>query len=164
VTADREPGAVVAWLDELGCCISEVNARLDGKNTTGLKPLVLATDYEASQRQLAYLTQANIAIQRSYDDAEQRCEAMRARAEAAEAAGQPGVDAERREDMSPRGRLRLHAQDDGDMCVMVIEDDGTSAGIEFCNSGGHSPRTLQALRNLSRAMQDDAIDEQERGG
>jgi len=63
-----------------------------------------------------------------------------------------GVDAERREDMSPRGRLRLHAQEDGDMCLMVIEDDGTSAGIEFCSSGGKSPRTLQALRDLSRAM------------
>lgn len=68
------------------------------------------------------------------------------------AAQRSGVDAERREDMSARGRLRLHAQEDGDMCLMVIEDDGTSAGIEFCSSGGHSPRTLQALRALSRAM------------
>lgn len=69
--------------------------------------------------------------------------------------GEAGVDAERREDMSASGRLRLHAQDDGDMCVMVIEDDGTSATVEFCSSGGRSPNTLQALRDLSRAMRAD---------
>jgi hypothetical protein len=68
----------------------------------------------------------------------------------------PGCNAERHEDMSPTGRLRLFAQDDGDMGVMVIEDDGTSATVEFCASGGRSPRTLQALRDLSRAMRDDA--------
>ena len=68
----------------------------------------------------------------------------------------PGCDAERREDMGT-GRLRLTAQDDGDMCVLVIDDDGSSAGVEFCNSGGKSEHTLQALRDLSRAMkQDDA--------
>lgn len=66
-----------------------------------------------------------------------------------------GIDAERREDMSMRGRLRLIAQPDGDMCLAAIADDGTMAGIEFCNSGGRSPHTLQALRDLSHAMKRD---------
>jgi hypothetical protein len=77
--------------------------------------------------------------------------------EEVEEAIQPGVDAQRVEDMSSRGRLRLTAQEDGDMCILVIEDDGTSAGVEFCASGGRSPHTLQALRNLSRAMQRDSV-------
>jgi len=70
-----------------------------------------------------------------------------------------GCDAELQEDMGC-GRLRLTAQDDGDMCLLVIEDidqgTGQSAGVEFCASGGKSPKTLQALRDLSRAMREDA--------
>lgn len=77
------------------------------------------------------------------------------------ATGQPegqegGVSAERREDMSPTGCLRLHAQDDGDMVLTVTDERGSTASVEFCASGGQSPQTLQALRALSRAMQADA--------
>lgn len=70
--------------------------------------------------------------------------------------------AERFEDMSPRGRLRVLQQDDGDMSVAVIEDlqsgslcAGLMASVEFCNSGGKSPRTLDALRALMMAMAED---------
>lgn len=66
-----------------------------------------------------------------------------------------GVTVERLEDMSVRGRLKLFAEEDGDMCLMIVEGDGTSAGIEFCASGGRSPRTLEAVRALSRAMEQD---------
>jgi hypothetical protein len=67
-----------------------------------------------------------------------------------------GIDAERHEDMSRTGRLRLTAQEDGDMCILVIDESGESAGVEFCASGGRSPHTLQALRDLSHAMKRDA--------
>lgn len=67
-----------------------------------------------------------------------------------------GIDAERGEDMSPKGRLILTAQEDGDMCVLVVDESGESAGVEFCASGGKSPHTLQALRDLSHAMKRDA--------
>jgi hypothetical protein len=70
--------------------------------------------------------------------------------------------AERFEDMSPRGRLRVLQQDDGDMIVCVIEDmesgtscAGLSASVEFCTSGGKSPKTLAALRALMQAMADE---------
>lgn len=64
----------------------------------------------------------------------------------------------RKEDMSPNGRLRLFRQDDGDMCVAVIEDDGTMAAIEFCvpgSGGGKSPKTLAALQQLALAILED---------
>lgn len=66
--------------------------------------------------------------------------------------------AERFEDMSQRGRLRIHQQEDGDMIVCVITDpnDPESAGamcsVEFCTSGGKSPKTREAIRNLMLAM------------
>lgn len=70
--------------------------------------------------------------------------------------------AERFEDMSPRGRLRVIQQDDGDMIVCVIEDlesgsgcAGLSASVEFCTSGGKSPKTLAALRDLMFAIAED---------
>ena len=71
--------------------------------------------------------------------------------------------AERFEDMSPRGRLRVLQQDDGDMLVAVVEDPdgdhgGILVGVEFCTSGGKSPKTLEALRNLMRAMAEDNAD------
>ncbi len=73
------------------------------------------------------------------------------------------MQAERFEDMSPRGRLRILQQDDGDMLVYVIEDpdsqkNGASAGVEFCTSGGKSPKTLAALRSLMLAMAEDNAD------
>lgn len=68
-------------------------------------------------------------------------------------------EAERFEDMSRRGRLRVIQQDDGDMIVEVIEDldsrgpcAGLSASVEFCTSGGKSPKTREALRALMIAM------------
>lgn len=70
---------------------------------------------------------------------------------------------ERFEDMSPRGRLRLLQQSDGDVLVCVISDpdgpdEGVSPSVEFCTSGGKSPRTLTALRNLMEAMAEDNRD------
>lgn len=64
----------------------------------------------------------------------------------------------RKEDMSVNGRLCLFKQDDGDICVSVIEDSGESAGIEFCTvgmGGGKSGRTLAALNELALAMIED---------
>lgn len=67
--------------------------------------------------------------------------------------------AERFEDMSPRGRLRVIQQDDGDMIIEVVEDmnssgccAGLSAAVEFCTSGGKSPKTRKALLALMLAM------------
>jgi len=70
---------------------------------------------------------------------------------------------ERFEDMSPRGRLRLLQQSDGDILVCVISDpdgpdEGVSPSVEFCTSGGKSPKTLVALRHLMKAMADDNRD------
>lgn len=74
-------------------------------------------------------------------------------------------EAERFEDMSPRGRLRVLQQDDGDMIVCVIEDmesggccAGLTASVEFCTSGGKSPRTRAALLALMQAMAEDNAD------
>lgn len=64
----------------------------------------------------------------------------------------------RKEDMSINGRLRLIKQDDGDICVAVIEDSGESTDIEFCTvgmGGGKSGRTLAALNDLALAMIED---------
>ena len=61
----------------------------------------------------------------------------------------------RPEDMSPRGRMTLIRGDDGDVGILLVEDDGTSADVEFCASGGHSPWTLQALYALQEAMEKD---------
>jgi hypothetical protein len=51
----------------------------------------------------------------------------------------------RKEDMSVNGCLRLFRQEDGDICVAVIADNGDTAGVEFCSvgmGGGRSPNTL----------------------
>lgn len=78
--------------------------------------------------------------------------------------------AERFEDMSPRGRLQVLQQDDGDMIIGIVEDpngpnDGVMVGvdsflrfIEFCTSGGKSPKTLEALRALMFAMAENNAD------
>lgn len=73
---------------------------------------------------------------------------------------------ERFEDMSPRGRLRLLQQTDGDIIVCIVEDpngpnDGAVVDVEFCtsgNGGGGSPHTLLALRQLMDAMRLDNIE------
>lgn len=77
--------------------------------------------------------------------------------------------AERFEDMSQRGRLRIWQQEDGDMIVEIVPDPnrreivrfGNPAHVEFCQpgfGGGKSPRTVEALRALMRAMADDNAD------
>ena len=72
---------------------------------------------------------------------------------------------ERLEDMSPRGKLKLLEQRDGDVIVCVVEDinaegpcAGLPASVEFCVSGGKSPRTIVALRALMVAMAEDNLD------
>lgn len=64
----------------------------------------------------------------------------------------------RKEDMSQNGRLRLIKEDDGDICVAVIDGLGEMADIQFCVpgiGGGKSPRTLAALEELGLAIMDD---------
>jgi len=68
--------------------------------------------------------------------------------------------AERREDMSPDGALRIHLADDGDVLV-VCEAEGRTGRVEFCNcgpGGGKSPRTHKALIALFEAMKQDNED------
>jgi hypothetical protein len=67
-------------------------------------------------------------------------------------------EALRFEDMSPTGRLVIRRQDDGDICIQVIDAEGRSTGVEFCTSGGKSPRTRRALSALMIAMRDDEPD------
>lgn len=73
----------------------------------------------------------------------------------------------RKEDMSVSGRLRLLRQEDGDMCVAVIDDEGNQAAVEFCmpvSGGGKSPKTLAALRALALAMMEDNEHDPSRAG
>ena len=65
--------------------------------------------------------------------------------------------ARRTEDMSSTGSLELMVCDDGDVIVTVRDEDekGFGQSVEFCNSGGHSPRTLKALHALAAAMDAD---------
>jgi hypothetical protein len=66
---------------------------------------------------------------------------------------------ERREDMSPVGRLVLILQEDGDVIVVVEPDpDHGDSSVEFCQpftGGGRSRHTLAALRKLAEAMERD---------
>ena len=71
--------------------------------------------------------------------------------------------AERFEDMSPRGRLRLLREEDGDVIICIIPDpeahpNQPMMSVEFCTSGGGSPRTHAALLNLLEAMEQDNRD------
>jgi len=69
----------------------------------------------------------------------------------------------RKEDMSPRGQLLIHVDDQGDIGVVVYGDDGdgmitSQAGIEFCScggGGGKSHKTRLALVELMKAMEED---------
>ena len=68
--------------------------------------------------------------------------------------------AERMEDMSHSGALRLHLADDGDI-VVVCETEEATGRVEFCNcgpGGGKSPRTHKALIALYEAMKADNED------
>lgn len=75
----------------------------------------------------------------------------------------------RKEDMSPRGQLRIMQDDCGDILVAVYEDDGNGlidnhAVIEFCTcgaGGGQSPNTRKALIELAKAME---LDNQQHPG
>lgn len=66
----------------------------------------------------------------------------------------------RYEDMTPRGQLWLHRQEDGDICLMVTQCDYmgeyvSSSSIEFCtpiSGGGESEHTWEALIKLFEAM------------
>jgi flavin-dependent dehydrogenase len=72
---------------------------------------------------------------------------------------------ERLEDMSPRGRLRIIQQDDGDIIVAVqsMEEGllGIGDSVEFCSGfggGGKSPHTRQALLALMEAIKLDNLE------
>lgn len=61
----------------------------------------------------------------------------------------------RSEDMSTIGRLRILLEDDGDVCVAIIDRHGEMADVQYCtigSGGGRSPRTFEALRQLAAAM------------
>jgi hypothetical protein len=61
------------------------------------------------------------------------------------------------EDMG-QGRLELFREEDGDMIVTVINDEGESSTIQFTTyglGGGQSPKVLKALYDLARAMLDE---------
>ncbi|WP_236467784.1 hypothetical protein [Pseudomonas syringae] len=63
-----------------------------------------------------------------------------------------------REDDMGQGRLRLILDGDSDVCVAVINHDGTMADVEFCtpfSGGGRSPKVREALLNLARAIRDE---------
>ena len=69
--------------------------------------------------------------------------------------------AERKEDMSEFGRLRVMQDNEGDMQVSIIpcmkkDYDAPMLTVEFCVSGGKSPRTRAALYELMMAMQADS--------
>ena len=62
----------------------------------------------------------------------------------------------RREDMSPNGSLALFQQDDGDIILVVTNNEGRSITVEFCTifgGGGGSPNTFEALQKLFEAME-----------
>jgi hypothetical protein len=72
---------------------------------------------------------------------------------------------ERFEDMSPRGKLVLIQQPDGDIIVSIHPSDledfnrkGLFQSAEFCTvgtGGGQSPRTREALLELMNAIDED---------
>ncbi len=65
--------------------------------------------------------------------------------------------------MSGKLSMRIEEHEDGDICVTIDEDgcpieaeSGVKASVEFCSSGGRSPRTKAALHALIVAMTEDA--------
>jgi hypothetical protein len=64
------------------------------------------------------------------------------------------------EDMSPRGRLSLTMQDDGDIIVHAIDENGRGVAVEFCTTmgGGKYPHTRNALQNVIEAMIKDGVE------
>jgi hypothetical protein len=61
----------------------------------------------------------------------------------------------RNEDMSPNGMLRVVCEHDGDVIICIEGQDGGASEVQFCASGGRSPLTLNALRNLFSAIERD---------
>lgn len=63
--------------------------------------------------------------------------------------------------MGPHELLRVVQEDDGDMLLVINDSEKKrTASIQFCmpsSGGGQSPKTIQALRSLARAMAEDAI-------
>lgn len=73
---------------------------------------------------------------------------------------------ERKEDMSPDGKLMLHIQEDGDVVVGIApsQQEGPQHFVktaEFCSlsAGGRSPRTRMALMILALAIELDNKDQ-----
>ncbi len=74
---------------------------------------------------------------------------------------------ERQGDMHPTRSLKLLVQSDGDVIVVITQDgvpigdidtgseSDQAAQVEFCTSGGKSPRTRAALMELIVAMKED---------
>jgi len=65
---------------------------------------------------------------------------------------------ERREDMSPVGKLSIIFQPDGDGIIGIWSEDRGYVSVEFCSpgsGGGRSRHTLKALRDLALAMERD---------
>jgi hypothetical protein len=59
-------------------------------------------------------------------------------------------------DMREGKALQLFVEDDGDVIVSVIPEDGIYArGVQFCVSGSQSRRTVRALHELFEAMAED---------
>lgn len=74
----------------------------------------------------------------------------------------------RKEDMSPTGMLEVFLDNDNnDIHITVFEDDGNGtidnmSSVEFCcvgSGGGQSPHTMNALRELAKAIE---LDNKER--
>lgn len=62
----------------------------------------------------------------------------------------------RRCDMREGKALQLFVEDDGDVIVSIIPEDGIYAkGAQFCISGTQSRRTAMALHELFEAMEED---------
>lgn len=59
-------------------------------------------------------------------------------------------------DMREGKALQLFVEDDGDVIVSIIPEDGVySKGAQFCLSGSQSKRTTMALHELFEAMKED---------
>lgn len=72
---------------------------------------------------------------------------------------------ERKEDMSPRGKLVLLEEGNGDIVLEIIPDPNDfphrKNRVEFCTyfpGGSRSPRTHKALSDLMDAMERDSND------
>lgn len=69
-------------------------------------------------------------------------------------------------DMDSDDRISIMREEDGDMIANVTSGNG-SATVQFCTvgqGGGKSPRTLQALMNLAKAIEEDNADDPHHAG